>query len=291
VCASGARHSSPLRTPLAYHRGDVVRRAISVSDPLPASALAGASVVVTRPAGTASSLLARARACGGSAVALPGLSLHEVGEPAAARSMLRAAHTADTWIFSSPAAAHYAFRLDPGLSIRADAAAFGVGAGTLRALARNGIRARAPGGSSDSEGLLALPELADVRGRRIALVGAPGGRGLLEAVLRERGALVESIHVYERRRPRLTRRHFEAVARAPDPLITLISSGEALANLVVLLPAELLARLRHQILIVSSARLAEFAGQHGFEDVREAASASPADLLDAARRALARHRL
>jgi uroporphyrinogen-III synthase len=175
--------------------------------------------------------------------------------------------------------------------MRRDGSVFGVGAGTARALARHGIAARVPRERCDSEGLLALADLAEVRGRRIALIGAPGGRNLLATTLRGRGADVHAIHVYERAPPRLDRRHFDALARASDPLVLLVSSGEALANLVALLPAPLLARLRHQPLVVSSARLAGLAQTQGFEDIREAASALPDDLLDAAARALARHRL
>ncbi|GAA0710918.1 uroporphyrinogen-III synthase [Dokdonella soli] len=246
---------------------------------------------MTRPAGTARTLVARARLLGGDAVAVPGLSLREAPDAARARASLRAARAADLWIFTSPAAVRFAFRLSPSLQMPRRAQAFGVGAGTARALARHGIWAIAPHEHADSEGLLALPELADVRGRRIALIGAQGGRDLIASTLRRRGATVEAIHVYQRVAPRLTRRHFDALVAAPDPLVMLISSGEALRNLVSLLPAPLLARLHHQPLVVSSSRIAGFARDHGFGDIVEAASALPGDLLDGARWALARHRL
>ena len=130
-----------------------------------------------------------------------------------------------------------------------------------------------------------------MRGRRIALVGAPGGRDLIGPTLRRRGAKVEAIHVYRREPPRLTRRHFDALAAADDPLITLLSSGEALANLVAALPPPLLARLRAQTIVVSSARLAAAARAAGFGAIVPAASAAPRDLLAGAAHALARHRL
>lgn len=260
-------------------------------DQLSASALAGVTVVVTRPSGTAASLLTRARAMGASAIALPGLSLRETGDAVGAQVLLRAARDAHAWIFTSPSAVRYAFRLSPGLVIRRDACAFGVGAGTQRALAGHGIHAQVPTERSDSEALLAMPELASLSGQHIALVGAPGGRQLIADALRHRGARVDVIHVYERRPPRLTRRHFDALARASGPLIMLVSSAEALNNIVALLPAQLLTRLRHQILVVSSVRLAMIADEHGFEDVHMAASASPDDLLNATGKALVRHRL
>lgn len=255
------------------------------------STLDSASVVVTRPADSAASLRRRVEALGGTAVGVPGLSLRQSPDLQQSARKLIAETRAQDWIFSSPAAVRFAFRLVPGSHVPRSARVFGVGTGTQRALARHGIRAIVPGDRIDSEGLLELPELADVRNRQIALIGASGGRELISTTLRDRGAHVESIHVYERGRPRLNRLHFDALARATNPLITLISSGEALVNLVALLPPPLLARLRRQILIVSSARLMAIAEDRGFEDVREAASASVDDLLDAACKALARHRL
>ena len=255
------------------------------------NALAGATLVITRPAGTSAAFAARARARGGDALVVPGLSLRAAADAPAARAALHAARNTQAWIFTSPAAVRFAFSLAPDLTIAPPQRTLCVGSGTARVLALHDVRAIAPCASSDSEGLLALPELADVRGRRIALVCAPGGRDLIAAELQRRGALVETIHVYQRMPPRLTGRHFEALARAPDPLITLVSSGAALTHLVALLPAPLLTRLRQQTLVVSSARLATLARGHGFERISAATSALPDDLLEAAGNALARHRL
>ncbi len=256
-----------------------------------AQTLSGATVIVTRPVGTATALLASARVRGAGALALPGLSLRRSMQPTVAHALVEAARVAQAWIFTSPNAVRFAFTSASGLHLPASARVFGVGRGTQRALARRGVAAVVPTERSDSEGLLALPDLADVRGWRIALVGAPGGRDLISGTLRQRGATVEPLHVYERRAPRLSRRHFDALARAPSPLLTLLSSAAALANLTILLPPPVLARLRHQPLIVSSPRLAALAREYGFEDVVEAASALPRDLLAAAAHALARHRL
>ncbi len=253
----------------------------------PHAALEGATVVVTRPAGTSAALVRRLRDLGARALSIPGLALRPI-EPDARR--LRKAAFED-WIFTSPAAVRFGAVLLPPRRARARLRAYAIGEGTARALARHGVVATVPRDRFDSEGLLALPDLKRMRGRRIALVGAPGGRDLIAPALRRRGADVEAIHVYRRVPPRLTRRHFDALAAAPDPMITLASSGEALANLVALLPAPLLARLRAQILVVSSARLVALAREHAFAEIALARSATPRDLLAAAAAALARHRL
>ena len=241
--------------------------------------LAGTRIVVTRPAGDAEAFIRRARALGALALRLPGTALRALPVPALPRP------ACDLWIFTSPAAVRHAFAGGLGVD---GAPAFAVGSGTRRALARHGVDAFAPVGRADSEGLLALPQLAGVAGRRIALVGAPGGRGLIAAQLQRRGADVVSLHVYERVPPRWPRRQLEALGAAPEPLLTLLSSGEALANLVQRLPPGLLARLRRGCLVVSSERLAALAAAAGFADVSVAASAAARDLFDAA--VASRHR-
>ncbi|HVT31986.1 MAG TPA: uroporphyrinogen-III synthase [Rhodanobacteraceae bacterium] len=250
--------------------------------------LDGATLVITRPAGTGGAFARRIAACGGNPTRLPGLALRAI-EAKLFRPALLAIHARDVVIFTSPAAVRFAFAARASLRSRATTV-FAIGAGTARALRRHGIHAVVPE-RHDSEGLLALPALRALRGQRIVLIGAPGGRDRIAPELKRRGAKVEAIHVYCRVPPRLTRRHFEALAAARDPLITLLSSGEALDNLVALLPPPLIERLRRQVLVVSSARLAGIARANGFEEIVQARSATPADLLAAAAAALARHRL
>ena len=258
--------------------------------PDPHPPLAGATVIVTRPAGTAATMSAQARKLGARSLALPGLSLRPVDSPAIVRSGLARLAKADIVIFQSPAAVRFARALRPSLRLRRGAVAVAIGDGTRRALARAGIDAIVPQ-RGDSEGVLALPELGRMRGRVIVLVGATGGRDLIAPELRRRGGHVELVEVYRRVAPRLTKVHFDALASAADPLVTLVSSGEAMAHLAALLPSTLHARLQSQMLVVSSARLAGIARRSGFRQVAIARSASPRDLFAAAAAALGRHRL
>ena len=254
--------------------------------------LAGASVVVTRPAGSAQTLKRRIRALGGTALSLPGIALRATDAVAAAKSALGAARSADVAIFISPAAVRFAFALRPGLRFARDTEVCAIGAATARALARHTIRnVLWPREQQNSEGLLALPSLQMLRGLDVALIGAPGGRDLLASTLRSRRARVSHIHVYRRMPPRLTRRQLDAVEQAPAPLLTLLSSAEVLDNLRARLPLHLFARLAAGELIVSSERLAKAARASLFDRVHIAASAMPADLLETARMTLARHRL
>jgi uroporphyrinogen-III synthase len=258
----------------------------------PAGPLAGASVIVTRPSGTAAALRRRVQALGGSAVSLPGISMCAAEDGARARKQLRATQTADIVIFTSPAAVRFSFALLPRLQFRRTTQICVPGSGSARALQRHGVKdAIYPPLRRDSEGLLALPLFARLRNRRVALIGAPGGRDLLPRELRARGAHVELVNVYERGRPRLNRRHLHALEIAPTPLVSLFSSADALANLHAVLSPALFAHLAANDCVVSSARIAEVAHTLGFVRVHVAASAEPPALLDRACIVMALHRL
>lgn len=239
-------------------------------------------VVITRPAGTAASLARRVRALGGVPLLLPGLALRGAADEAAARAGLRAALADELVIFTSPAAVRHAAALT---SLQTKATVLAVGRGTARALRRFGIDAPLAPSRQDSEGLLAHAALQDLQGRQVALIGAPGGRGVLREQLAARGAQLREVHVYRRVPPRLDRRHIDALLQLPDSARVLLSSAEALQNLQQLLPAPAWARLRAATAVVSSERLAVAARATGFVHIVLAGSALSADLLDAARRA------
>jgi len=262
-------------------------RLIQASGPL-----AGASVIVTRPAASAAPLRQRIRALGGVPIGLPGSVLRMAPEPAAMRAALTAARAVDVAIFVSPAAVKFAFAVLPKLRFSRATQVCAVGAATARALHRRGIRnVTWPRERQDSEGLLALPELKKLRGRRVALIGAPGGRELLAQTLRERHARLTRIEIYRREAPRYSARQLAALEQAPAPLLLLVSSAEALDNLRAALPLHLFARLAAGEIVVSSERLAARARASLFANAHVAAGPAPADLLNAAGTALARHRL
>ena len=254
--------------------------------------LAGAAIVVTRPSGTATSIRRRVRALGGTFIGLPGIAVARTEDAAAARRALRAAQSAALVLFTSPAAVRFAFALLPRLRFHRATVIGAPGPGSVRALRRHGVAdAVYPHTRRDSEGLLALPVLHALRGKQVALIGAPGGRDLLGRELRRRGACVTFIAVYVRALPRLDSRHRRALELAPTPLISLISSVDALTNLHAVLPTPLFERLLRNDCVVSSARIADAARRLGCARVHLAASADPADLLARARTVVALHRL
>ena len=243
-----------------------------------AKPLAGTRVAITRPVGQGYGMRARVRALGGIVLSLPGSSLGAPENAKLARAQLQAALGCGIVIFTSPAAVRFARRLHP---LRTSAALPAPGAATAAALRRAGLRGAIPPARADSEGLLALPILQRVRGRSIAVVGAPGGRGLLQRELAARGAAVIEAHVYRRMPARLDRRHAQALLRGRGTLFVPLSSTEALRNLLHGLPEDARCALLAGTAIASSARLLRAARAAGFARARRAASAHDDDLLAA----------
>lgn len=251
----------------------------------PDNALAGWQLISLRPAGEHAPLRRAAARYGARVLALSPWRLRLRDDPAT-RAGLREALLAERIVFTSPAAVKAAAALQR-LHARAGQAWLAVGEGTADALRRAGVaQVRAPR-RMDSEGLLALPELQQLRDCNVGLVTAPGGRGMIAPALTARGARVLRCDVYAR----------EPIAWAPGALSRLrtltapcalaLSSGEALQLALNKLPPELADKLRRARAVAASARLATLAREAGFADVVVADSARPAALVAAAAHAAA----
>lgn len=239
-------------------------------------------VLSLRPVGQHRRLLQAARRLGATGIALPGLRL-AAREDTPTRAALDSALSAELVIFTSPPAVRFAMRLRTEANARRHPTSrpFALGAATAAALRRAGGADAVLPARADSEALLDLPELRVVAGRRVGLVTAPGGRGLLAAGLRERGARLAIAEVYERRPARLTARHHRALLAARGDGAVCLTSAEALANVLAALPEAARARLLGCVAVVSSARLAKIAAAAGFASVALAAAPTPRALLDA----------
>lgn len=241
-------------------------------------------VLVTRPAGVGRDLARKLKRRGYAALLLPGSSLHAWPDPNAARSALDVALAGDVVVFTSPAAVRFAARLVPLRAVD-QLCWVAIGAGTARALHRRGVNEVVFPMRPDSEGALALDALHGVQGRRVALIGAPGGRGLLAETLRKRGAQLVLAHVYVRTAPRWDARHLAPLRAVRGPLATLLTSTETLERLRTVLPVPLWRRLCGGTAVCASARLEDAAKDAGFQRCVRAASALDQDLIAALQQA------
>jgi uroporphyrinogen-III synthase len=107
------------------------------------------------------------------------------------------------------------------------------GMGTADAVAAVGLpAARVPESSFDSEGLLALPELQDVAGKRVIIFRGDEGRALLADTLRARGARVDHVACYRREAPQSGAAGLRERLSAGDAHALTLTSVEGLANLL-----------------------------------------------------------
>lgn len=134
---------------------------------------------------------------------------------------------------------------------------------------------------SDSEALLAHPDLQDVRGQAIGLLTAPGGRGLLADRLRARGAQVRIAEVYRREALTITPARLRALAALRGNVALLLTSREAFDPLWQSLSPELRKCLIGRPCVVASDRLMALARSLGFKKMLRASDARPSSLVAA----------
>ncbi len=236
------------------------------------------TLISLRPQGEHAPLRRAAARCGARVLAVSPWRLRPRADPAT-RAALAAALAAPRVIVSSPAAVRAAAALQP-LAARPGQCWLAVGAGTARALRQHGIAEVATPARMDSDGLLALPELA-AHDLPVGLITAPGGRGLIAAHLQARGTPLLRADVYVREPVRLRTADLARLRAAP-PGVLALSSGEALQQLLAQLPEELARAWRARPVVAASARLATLAADLGFVDVTQAAGPMPQQLVAAA---------
>lgn len=236
-------------------------------------------MLVTRPAHQAEPLCELIEQAHGRPIRFPTLEIRGPADKHAARARLQTARTADILVFVSANAVQYAFPLLPDqLPLNIDIAA--VGRATAKALSDAGLDPTLLPERADSEGLLALPALTEVRGRRVVVVRGNGGRELLADTLRERGADVEQVEVYRRLLPSRPTGVANLVANWPRLVqIVTASSNAILDNLFTLLGDDGAALLRDTPIVVMSQRMAEHALARGCSRVHVAMSAADAEVL------------
>lgn len=241
--------------------------------------LQGLGVLVTRPAEQARRLGEAIEAAHGRPILFPCVEIAGPAEPAAVQQQLQRAGSYDLLVFISVNAVQYAFPLLPD-SLPADQQVAAVGSATAARLADYGLEPSLVPERFDSEGLLALPALADMTDRRVLILRGSGGRELLAEALRQRGAAVDYAEVYQRRLPARSAANLVAGwERWVD--VVIVTSSEILDNLFSLLGETGAPKLQQTPLVVISERLADHARARGCRKLFLAADAGDRAVLQA----------
>jgi uroporphyrinogen III methyltransferase / synthase len=171
--------------------------------------LFGRRVVVTRARAQSSGLAATLGALGADVVELPAIRIVPRIDGAEVRNAIAAIHSYALVCLTSPNGARLLFDAlaAAGLDARAlaNATVAAIGPGTAAALADRGIRADVVPERSVAEALVEALAAVEVAGRPVLVARAAEARDVLPDALRERGAEVDVVALYE------------TVAEDPDP--------------------------------------------------------------------------
>lgn len=209
------------------------------------------------------------RAAGGVAILFPVLEIRDLEDLKPLLAIITRLDEFDLAVFISPNAVNKAMNLitahralPPALLCAA------IGRGGVKELARFGVtNAIAPARRFDSEALLELPELQEMRGKRVVIFRGNGGRELLGDTLKARGAHVEYAECYRRGMPNLDAAPLlKAWARDELDAVT-VTSSEGLRNLYEMIGAPGRQRLRETAVFVPHSRIAEVARELGLTRV------------------------
>ena len=231
--------------------------------------LDGVGVIVTRPQRQAAGFATKIAALGGRPIIWPAIVIlpPDDGERLArAHAMLG---DYDIAIFVSANAVEYG--APPASAWPAGIVTYAPGPGTAEALAAAGIaNARIPVKSWDSEGLLDLPDLQDVSGKRIVVFRGEGGREFLGNALRMRGGTVDHVTCYRRVAPQTGAAGLIEAMRDGRAHALTLTSAEGLDNLIAALGAAGRALLERLPTFAAHPRIAERAREHGLSAVETA---------------------
>jgi uroporphyrinogen-III synthase len=229
-------------------------------------ALDGMTVVVTRPAAQSGRFIELAQAAGASCIAYPTLQIEPLALSPQTLALLRGRNW--DWAIFTSANAVAACRASLTTPLALNHAA--VGRATARALEQWGVPVAARPDGATSEDMLELPAFADVAGRGVLLVKGSGGRELLAAALRARGAEVLELEMYRRcsvppDAAAATALHAAlAGARQGSAVVVTATSAEILRSLLDHVAAADATDLRRCPLVVPGARVAAAAASQGW---------------------------
>jgi uroporphyrinogen III methyltransferase/synthase len=194
--------------------------------------LHGRRVVVTRARAQASGLAATLRELGAEVVELPAIRIEPRLQSAEVRDAIASLADYALVCLTSPNGAHLLFEAmaSAGLDARALAGATvaAIGPGTARALAEHGIAADVVPERFVAEALVEALAGVEAEGRRVLVARAAEARDVLPDALRERGAEVDIVPLYETVREQPGE---DAIEAARDADYVTFTSSSTVTNL------------------------------------------------------------
>lgn len=220
------------------------------------SPLSGRHIVITRPTGQAGKLSNLIKAVGGEVISFPLIEIAPLNNYQAFEASIRDIEAYDWAVFISSNAVQNAMPLLSKHKLPASLKFAAIGPNTAAELAKFGIQnTLIPHQRFDSESLLALAEMQDVKNQKVMIFRGIGGREVLADTLKARGAEVHFAECYQRINPQqdisVLSEHYQT--KTLDAIV--VTSSEAMRHLLSM--ANHQDWLKNVKLCVNHARIAE----------------------------------
>lgn len=227
------------------------------------------TILITRPQHQSKALNELILAAGGKTIVFPTIEIEVLTQQPKLQQLSKKINDYDIAIFVSANAVDHAIPLsleEKSLTIIA------IGPGTATALKKHNVTVDAVPTHYSSEGLLTLPQLANIQQKKIIIFCGENSRPFLRETLRQKGAQVDEAICYRRRRPQTDPQQLQwLMTQAIDHIV--VTSLDSLENLFVLFQAYHTRLLQIPLLVISPA-MAMQAAQLGFQHVNVALSAA-----------------
>lgn len=245
--------------------------------------LNAARVLVTRPAHQAANLCRLIESQGGIAVRFPTLAILALPDARPIRAVLANLGKFQWLIFVSANAVNFALQANGGKIPQLNSPRIAaIGQATAQALAAAGCAVDLlPTQGFNSEALLASEQWRQVEGQRFLIVRGQGGREELAAQLRQRGAKVDYLEVYQRTVPPVGDSEAPVLLAQGRLAAITITSGEALRNLLIMIAPQHHSLLQALPIIVVGGRVAQLASELGFKQIVVAAEPADTAIIEA----------
>jgi uroporphyrinogen-III synthase len=231
------------------------------------TSLQDCTIVVTRPVAQAGKLIKKLQGLGARVVHFPVIAISPLENQQQLLAQAKSLGNYDIAIFISRNAAIFGSALvkktgdwPPETQIAA------IGDGTAQQLSELGLSADVvPSGAASSESLLSSSMMNSVEDKRILIFRGIGGREKLADSLRKRGAIVDYLECYERKRPNNDPNILTRIWDRHKINGIILTSNEGLKNLYQMVKKDDLDRLNTTPLYVISSTMVELCGKLGYK--------------------------
>ncbi len=240
-------------------------------------------VVVTRPAHQAERLCRLIEQAGGIAIRHPVIEIVAPTNIQAVQDKLSQLKNFSIAIFTSANAVEWLFHIAPSsFSWPDNVQVAAIGKRTASILKAHSIPVDIiPDQGFNSESLLQTDAMKSISDKQIMILKGEGGRTLLATTLKQRGASVETIDLYQRKRPNDGLRNIQQTGKSGNIDLFIVTSNEGLQNLFEMATEKERKWLLKTPLAVISERTAQLARTLGFShESVVAGEASDEGLLD-----------